>query len=65
MKISITLTITDELIDKVKRYTHSSTITEAVNFAIKDCLVIYKMRELNEKLLKKSMRIDKIQQIQE
>jgi len=52
MKVS--LTITDDLIDKIKAYTNSSNVTEAVNYALKDCLLIYKKREL----------IDKIKEIQ-
>lgn len=64
MKISITITVNDELIRKIKEYTNSSTVTEAVNFAVKDCVLVYKMRELNEKLSKKIIYVNKLQEIQ-
>jgi Arc/MetJ family transcription regulator len=65
MKLAITITITDDLVDEVMSYTHSSTVTEAVNYAIKDCLVVYKMRELNEKFTKKILKTKKAKEIRE
>jgi Arc/MetJ family transcription regulator len=61
MKVAIT--IPDDLINKVKAYTNSSTVTEAVNIALKDWLVIYRMRELNRNLSKRLTYINNIQKV--
>jgi Arc/MetJ family transcription regulator len=50
-----TITITDDLIDNVMAYTHSSTVSEAVNIALKDWMVFHRMRELSEKLASNSL----------
>jgi Arc/MetJ family transcription regulator len=61
MKVAIT--IPDDLINKVKAYTNSSTVTEAVNIAMKDWLVIYRMRELNRSLSKRKTYINNMQKV--
>jgi Arc/MetJ family transcription regulator len=53
-----TITINDDLIDNVMAYTHSSTIAEAVNIALKDWMVFHRMRELSKKLANNSMYIN-------
>jgi hypothetical protein len=53
MKVSVI--ISDNMIKNLQEYTHSATINEAVNIALKDWLIIYKMKELNKKLSKKTI----------
>jgi Arc/MetJ family transcription regulator len=61
MKVQIT--IPDDLINKVKILTNSSTASEAVNIALKDWLVIFRMRELNRNLSKRKTYINNIQRV--
>jgi Arc/MetJ family transcription regulator len=61
MKVQIT--IPDDLINKVKAFTNSSTVTEAVNIALKDWLVIYRMRELNRSLSKRKTYVNNMQKV--
>jgi len=63
MKVSIMVKIDDSLIKKIMEYTNSSTVTEAVNFALKDCVLVYKMRERNINLTKKTNYINKFKEI--
>jgi len=51
----VTVTIADDIVKHLKKYTNSTTVNESVNIAIKDWLVIYKMREFNKRMSKRSM----------
>jgi hypothetical protein len=60
-----TITIKDDLFEDIMAYTHSSTITEAVNVALKDWMVFHRMRELSKKLSGNSTCISERQPIRE
>jgi len=64
MRKTITITVNDDLIKNIIKRTKSATVNEAVNIALKDCLVVYKMRELNEKLSKKNRYVKKLREYQ-
>ena len=63
MRVSVT--VNQELLDKIMAFTHSSVATEAVNIALKDWLVFHRMRELSKKLANNSMYINSRQHIHE
>jgi hypothetical protein len=63
--MEITAIIADELIDKVKAYTRSSTIPEAITIALKDWVNIYNIKELNKKIAQKPITINDGQMIRE
>jgi len=48
--MKVTAIIDDDLVNNVKVYTKSSTVTEAITIALKDWLDIYKIKELNKKI---------------
>jgi len=45
------ITIKDELIEDIIAYTHTSSINEAVNVALKDWMLFYRMREMSKKMV--------------
>ncbi|MDR0642045.1 MAG: hypothetical protein LBG07_06270 [Treponema sp.] len=51
--MKVTAIIADELINDVKAYTQSSTVTEAITIALKDWIDIYNIKELNKKIAQK------------
>jgi hypothetical protein len=55
--MKVTAIIADELINNVKAYTQSSTVTEAITVALKDWLDIYNIKELNRKITQKPVFI--------
>ena len=61
--MKVTAIIADELVNNVKTYSRSSTVTEAITIALKDWLDIYNIKELNKKISKKPIHIDNWQQI--
>ncbi|MDR3343040.1 MAG: hypothetical protein LBT14_09710 [Treponema sp.] len=64
--MKVTAIIEDTLVNNVKEFTHSSTITEAITIALKDWIDIYYIKELNKQLSKKPINInngEKIRQI--
>jgi len=63
--MKVTAIIADNLINDVKEYTHSSTITEAITIALKDWIDIYNIRELNKKISQKPIYINNGNQIRE
>jgi len=48
--MKVTAMIADELINDVKCYTRSSTVTEAINIALKEWVNIYNIKELNKQI---------------
>jgi len=48
--MKVTAIIADELINNVKTYTHSSTVTEAITIVLKDWVDIYNIKELNKQI---------------
>ena len=49
-RMKVTAIIEDDLINNVKIYTRSSTVTQAITIALKDWLDNYKIKELNKKI---------------
>jgi hypothetical protein len=52
-----TAIIADDLINDVKAYTQSSTVTEAITIALKDWIDIYNIKELNKHVARRSVVI--------
>jgi hypothetical protein len=63
--MKVTAIIADDLVNNVKAYTRSSTITEAITIALKDWVEIYNIKELNKKISQNPISIDNGQQIRE
>jgi hypothetical protein len=63
--MKVTAIIADELVNDVKTYTRSTTITEAITIALRDWLDIYKIKELNKKIAQNPIYINDGQQIRE
>ena len=61
--MKVTAIIDDKLVNDVKVYTRSSTITEAITIALKDWLDMYNIKELNKKISKKPIFINDGQKI--
>jgi len=64
-RMKVTAIIADDLVNDVKTYTRSSTVTEAITIALKDWLDVYKIKELNQKISQNPLFIDNGQQIRE
>jgi hypothetical protein len=63
--MKVTAIIADDLINDVKAYTQSSTVTEAITIALKDWLDIYNVKELNRKIAQKPVFLKDGQKIRE
>ena len=63
--MKVTAIIPDDLVDTVKEYTQSSSITDAITIALKDWVDIYNIKELNKKIAQNPIRINNGQQIRE
>ncbi|MCL2128961.1 MAG: hypothetical protein FWH35_01230 [Treponema sp.] len=63
--MKVTAIIDDNLVNNVKVFTRSSTITEAITIALKDWLDMYNIKELNKSIAKKPIVINNGQQIRE
>ena len=67
--MKVTAIIADDLVNNVKAYTQSSTITEAITIALKDWVDMYNIKEMNNKiaqrpiLIKNSRRIRKLNRL--
>jgi Lhr-like helicase len=61
--MKVTAIIPDDLVNSVKEYTNSTTITEAITIALKDWIDIYNIRELNKKISQNPISINNGQQI--
>jgi len=64
-RMKVTAIIADDLVNNVKAYTRSSTVTEAITIALKDWLDTYNIKELNKKISQNPLSIDNGQQIRE
>jgi hypothetical protein len=49
-RMKVTAIIDDILINSVKEFTHSSTVTEAITIALNDWIDIYNIKELNKQI---------------
>jgi hypothetical protein len=63
--MKVTAIIADDLVNDVKAYTRSSTVTEAITIALKDWVGMYNIRELNRHIAQNPICIDNGQQIRE
>ena len=63
--MKVTAIIDDDLVNNVKLYTQSSTVTEAITIALKDWLDMYNIKELNKKISNNPIFIDNGQKIRE
>lgn len=57
--------IADELINEVKQYTRSATVTDAITIALKDWIDSYNVKELNKKISQRPVVITDAQKIRE
>ena len=64
-RMKVTAIIADDLVNDVKAYTRSSTVTEAITIALKDWLDIYNIKELNKQIAQNPICINNGQQIRE
>jgi len=64
-RMKVTAIIADDLVNNVKTYTRSSTVTEAITIALKDWVDIFNIRELNKKIIQNPISIDNGHQIRE
>jgi hypothetical protein len=63
--MKVTAIIADDLVNNVKTYSRSSTVTEAITIALKDWLNIYNIKELNKEISQNPIHIDNCQKIRE
>ena len=63
--MKVTAIIDDDLVNNVKVYTQSSTVTEAITIALKDWLDMYNIKELNKKISNNPIIIENGQNIRE
>jgi hypothetical protein len=56
--MKVTAIIEDTLVNDVKEFTHSSTVTEAITIALRDWIDIYHIKELNKEISKKPIVIE-------
>jgi len=63
--MKVTAIIADDLVNNVKAYTRSSTVTEAITIALKDWLDIHNIKELNKHIAQNPLYIDNGRRIRE
>jgi len=63
--MKVTAIIADDLVNNVKAYTRSSTVTEAITIALKDWLDNHNIKELNKQISQNPIYINNGQQIRE
>jgi hypothetical protein len=56
--MKVTAIIEDTLVNNVKEFTHSSTVTEAITIALRDWIDIYCIKELNKQVSNKPIHIN-------
>jgi hypothetical protein len=56
--MKVTAIIEDTLVNNVKEFTHSSTVTEAITIALRDWVDIHHIKELNKKISKTPIIIE-------
>ena len=64
-RMKVTAIIDDDLVNSVKAYTRSSTVTEAITIALKYWLDNYTIKELNRKIAQNPIIIDNGEHIRE
>ncbi|MDR0448384.1 MAG: hypothetical protein LBH07_06925 [Treponema sp.] len=64
-RMKVTAIIADDLINNVKEYTRSSTVTEAITIALKDWVDSYSIKELNKRISENPIIINNGQKIRE
>ena len=63
--MEVTAILADDLVNNVKAFTRSSTVTEAITIALKDWLDIHHIKELNQQISQNPINIDNGRQIRE
>jgi hypothetical protein len=63
--MNVTAIIEDTLVNDIKEFTHSSTITEAITIALKDWIDIYNIKELNNQISQNPISIKNGHEIRE
>jgi len=61
--MKVTAIIPDDLVNTVKEYTQSSTVTEAITIALKDWIDVHNIKELNKKIAQNPIHISNGKQI--
>ena len=61
--MKVTAIIADELVNNVKAYTRSATVTEAITIALKDWVDINTIKELNKQIKQNPIHIKNGQNI--
>jgi len=56
--MKVTAILADDLVNNVKAYTQSSTVTEAITIALQDWLDIYTLKELNKQIARNPIYIN-------
>jgi len=56
--MKVTAIIADDLVNSVKEYTQSPTVTEAITIALKDWIDLYTIKELNKQIEKNPISIN-------
>ena len=64
-RMKVTAIIDDNLVNNVKVFTRSSTVTEAITIALRDWLDMYNIKELNKNIAKKPIIINNGRHIRE
>ena len=64
-RMKVTAIIADELVNNVKAYTRSPTVTEAITIALKDWVDIHNIKELNKQIMQNPINIKNGQNIRE
>jgi hypothetical protein len=54
--MKVTVTLPDDLIDEVRRYSKGKNITESLLIALKDWLALQKIKELNQNIKKEAIK---------
>jgi hypothetical protein len=63
--MKVTAIIDDDLVNYVKAYTRSPTVTGAITIALKDWLDIHHIKELNKEIAQNPIKIRNGQKIRE
>jgi len=63
--MKVTAIIADDLVNTVKQYTQSSTVTEAITIALKDWVDLHNIKELHKQIKQNPIVINGGQNIRE
>jgi hypothetical protein len=63
--MKVTAIIADDLVNNVKAYTQSSTLTEAITIALQDWVDMYNIKKLNKQITQKPVFIHNGEKIRE